>query len=155
MDRIKLHAALTHGPYAWARQGYRYDEQANGYEEGEPRTRHQWVADRIETMRTYVRMKREDGDVSDEDARAIDRELVELKNASRQGEDVQPIHIASFGEGDSRIGGMGRNNWLGKVALIDDGPRDETADMRRSYEAVYYLDGRPNLVSSAARFLLT
>jgi hypothetical protein len=141
VDRIELEAALSTGPYAWARQGYRYDEANSTL------SRHEWVGDRIEVMRQSVSNKREAGEISDTQAVAMDRELVDLKNASRRGADVQPIHVASIGEGDPAWSTRDGTSWIGKDSLMQ--WEGQNADVNRSWHGVYYL-GRESTLNASA-----
>lgn len=139
VDRIELSASLSFGPFAWARQGYRY------LEDGEM-SRKEWVADRIETMRNLTTEMRQKGLVTDEQEFAMDRQLIALKNESSRGADVQPIHIASIGEGNPVWATRDGKSWLGKDALVD--WEDAARDSYRVYNAVYYL-GRESQLASA------
>jgi hypothetical protein len=151
VDRIELVAGMEVGPYAWARQGYR----VRGVEGGENRKR--WVADRIDRMVEQARYMGASNRVKYEESQAMVRDLVALKNASNRGEDIQPIHVASIGQGNDTWTWEDDHGstWLGKSVLID--WEYQSDDFGRSYDAVYYLEGKevPATVASAANFLLT
>ncbi len=79
-----------------------------------------------------------------------------LKNASRRGADIQPIHIASIGEGIPAWSTHDGKGWLGKDALVDwdaDSHGTFGGDNNRSYHAVYYLGKRSELASALERHL--
>lgn len=140
VDRIELEAALSYGPFAWARQGYRFDGNSHvgGYDV--EKQRQAWVKEAIGRARNVVRSN--DG-VSKEVKDQFIEEMNALLRASNAGEDVQPIHIASLGENRPELHQNGV--WPGKAALIDRGEYD---DLYRSWNGVYYL-GRERSLTAA------
>lgn len=141
VDRIELEAALPTGPYAWARQGYRFDGNSyvgGGYDV--EKQRQAWVKEAIGRARNVVRSN---DSVSKEVKDQFIEEMNALLRASNAGEDVQPIHIASLGENRPELHQNGV--WPGKAALIDRGEYD---DLYRSWNGVYYL-GRERSLTAA------
>lgn len=124
VDRIVLDAALTHGGYAWARQGFRISAPAE--------ERHAIIA-------RLASGKREDDygtkTLAITNPTREDRaEMAALVEASKNGADIQPIHIASIGENRPRV----RGSWYGKDLLMGD-----------SWPGVFYFD-RANPVTASA-----
>lgn len=157
VDRIELHAGLTVGPYAWARQGYRLKDPEGKGPEDDEHYRRGWVSDRLLKVRyKLVPALIADGKITKEEGDALIREAMQLKNASADGEDVQPIHVASLGQGNDRLHWDDGDMWPGKAVLIADTDNPEV-DPNRHWHGVYYLEGRetPATVASAINNLLT
>lgn len=155
VDSIELHAGLTVGPYAWARQGYRIG-QSNLKPEATEKMRKDWVDDRLRAAKQKTILVKSE---HFEEAQTFQREVTALINANKRGEDIQPIHVASLGQDnpalhwhDPDFGDM----WPGKAVLVDSGGGRSETDLRDWY-GIYYLEGRevPATVASAQNFLLT
>jgi predicted ABC-type ATPase len=143
VDHIKVQTGLSVGGYAWAREGFRFDEgdiYGTGY-------------DQLRGMVSEGKAKVERSVFSEPDIR-YERQLHikteaskranALVNAARAGEDVQPIHVASIGEDDLRYkvttaDGAVRETWPGKEML-----------MGQTWSGVYYLDAKNDAVTAAA-----
>lgn len=133
VDRIELEAALSYGPFAWARQGYRFDGNSH-LSSNTDTARRLWVADRINRIRREIAKLGMD---DSEAVRSFDRQLRDLMNASNQGEDVQPIHIAALGENIPELRTRNGTSWPGKDALISVDADNES--LYRGWNGVYYL----------------
>lgn len=92
VDRMELHAAMTVGPYAWARQGFRVSNEGD---------RKAVIKEMVQSARKFK------GTAAEKKA------LKALETASDAGEDVQPIHLASIGESP------GQSTWFGKRAMLE------------------------------------
>lgn len=140
VDRIELSASLDFGPFAWARQGYRYDETAGSM------TRSEWVTEQMPGLRSEIKRRESSGEVSKDAADAMRSTITELNNASKKGADVQPYHLASLGEGDPAWTTRDGQSWLGKDHLVS----WEGSQTRREqhWPGVYYL-GRESVLASA------
>lgn len=109
VDRISVQASLRVGPYAWARQGFRID----------PEIQVDWVDRRVKAVRKLMDDGVKEGRWSQEDADEVKKTATALNNAVKKGEDVQPIHIASLGEGKVTWEEDGMTMWPGKRSLIN------------------------------------
>lgn len=140
VDHITVEAGLDVGGYAWAREGFRL-ENRDGY------TRHE----QLHNVVSEGRFKLRDRVYSDPDmtyekhqqiVKAAETRVDSLMRASKNGEDVQPIHIASVGEDDLRFrvptgNGGYRETWPGKEMLLG-----------TTWNGVYYFDARPVVASA-------
>lgn len=142
VDHIELHASLSVGPYAWARQGFRFLGMEN--------ERQDWVHERVVETRKIL-----DGEMSapgrwtSEQAEELKRTATALNNASKKGEDVQPIHIASIGENNPAFHWKEQDLNTGK--MIDMWPGKAVLTLYSndsSYYGIYYFDSS-NRVASA------
>lgn len=125
VDRIVLDAAMTHGGYAWARQGFRiYGDNAD---------RHA-IVERLASGVRIDEKGRVEGHALTHPEREDSQELAALVRASAAGEDIQPIHLASIGENRRN----GKDTWFGKDLLLG-----------ATWPGVYYLD-RGNPVTASA-----
>lgn len=136
VDRIVLHAGDTVGGFAWARQGFRYDEGGDFH--GDKRRR-EFLNKQLDRMATHV-----NAPVVRPHTRALNRDIKALRAAIAAGEDVQPIHIASVGEKYIRYESRDDHannytNWPGKKVLLG-----------TSWPAVYYFDGSQTISASAS-----
>jgi predicted kinase/mRNA-degrading endonuclease toxin of MazEF toxin-antitoxin module len=153
VDSIELHAAMSVGPYAWARQGFRIKEDIQ----------QEWVTDRAKAVRNVLDDGVKAGRWTESQVSGVKATATSLINAVKRGEDVQPIHLASLGEDDPNLRWEldGHPMWPGKRVLVQvDG--DESTDVQsvlqnereRGYAAgsawygSYYFDAN-NVVSSA------
>lgn len=141
VDRIQLEAELDVGGYAWARQGFRFDDGGNDHiRQGMLNE----VMARAESNRVRANGIDPKQDVADRDA---------LHRASDAGEDVQPIDIARIGEARARA--LGEDTWYGKEILLGNSWSgvfyfDATNPVTASAVELAYADARPKWRSSEA-----
>ena len=132
-DRITLEAGLEVGAYAWARQGFRYNEY-----DGE-RSRHEYVSSVLDAVENSAKMM----PIMRPHKAQLLKETRALRKASEAGEDVQPIHLASIGETYARYtdrdnSGREYTAWPGKRAILP-----------RHWDGVYYFDAANPLTAAA------
>jgi hypothetical protein len=92
VDHVHVDAGMDVGGYAWAAAGFRIDDQR-----GE--TRHQAMLGLGSRAGVRLDQMMQRGEVTPEAYHELNRKLDALLKASRDGEDIQPVHIASLGEG--------------------------------------------------------
>ena len=135
VDRIVLHAGDTVGGFAWARQGFRYDEGGDFH--GDKRRR-EFLNKQLDRMKSQTNIP-----LVRPHAKELKRDIAAVQAAIDAGEDVQPIHVASIGEKYIRYEARDdhANNyttWPGKKVLLG-----------TSWPAVYYFDGSQAISASA------
>lgn len=138
VDHITLHAADAVGGFAWARQGFRINEE--GSSSGD-QYRRDFLLKQLDRTKTTFNIPALRGHT-----RQLNRDVAAIRRAINAGEDVQPIHIASIGEKYARFqtidptnsGGRKYKTWPGKQLLL-----------RTTWHGVYYFDAN-NAVTAAA-----
>lgn len=143
VDYIEVDAGMSVGGYNWAREGFRVEARRNEWT-GKMESRH----DQIQSMAAYSRDNIErvigtDPNIPFTQGREMiaesKRRLAAIVSASKAGEDVQPIHIASIGESDMRFQtDKGYETWPGKEMLLG-----------QSWHGIYYFDAAEPVVASA------
>ena len=135
VDRITLRAGDTVGGYAWARQGFRFDDTGE-VESGSRATFLLKQLDRTQVMFGTPALR--------EHKAKLNREVAALRKAINAGEDVQPIHIASLGEKYARYlghtdSGKAYKTWPGKSLLLG-----------TNWQGVYYFDANQAITAAAS-----
>lgn len=112
---IRLHAAMDVGGYAWARQGFRiFPEDEREREIDRLLKRAEYAVEDNEHQFTKAQRSK------------IMSEIKRLRTANRDGDDVQPIHVATIGESVAQYdtdapGKPSYRSWVGKSALMGSG----------------------------------
>lgn len=138
VDRIELEAAADVGGYAWARQGFRLKtDVVHGVENDE--YRRDFLNRQLDRTEVKFRIP-----VLREHARQLQREVAGLRQAIKAGEDVQPIHLASIGEGYARytardVDGREYETWPGKELLLG-----------TQWYGTYYFDANDAVTAAAS-----
>lgn len=131
VDRIELSAEHDVGGFAWARQGFRHN--------GPDDERRRFLGRQLERVEGQL-LKPQFRD----HAGRVRKEVRALQAALKAGEDVQPIHIASIGEGYARGKGVGEGGieyptWPGKSVLLG-----------TKWPGVYYFDANRAVTAAAS-----
>jgi hypothetical protein len=144
VDYIEVDAGMSVGGYNWAREGFRVEARRNEWT-GKMESRHE----QISTMSKYARDNIDrvvgtDPNIPYAKGREIivesKRRLAAVVAASKAGEDVQPIHIASIGEDDMRFtSDKGYETWPGKEMLLG-----------QAWHGTYYFDANRAVTAAAA-----
>jgi predicted ABC-type ATPase len=142
VDHIDVEAGLAVGGYAWAREGFRLEPGKDSWS-GEELSRH----DQLKYLAQYAKVAIDMSINTNIDIKPSEgvriraeskRRLATLVKASKNGEDVQPIHIASIGEDDLRFqSGKGYETWPGKEMLLGS-----------TWNGSYYLDADAPVTAS-------
>lgn len=135
VDHITLHAAATVGGFAWARQGFRYDEfgSADGNQ-----ARKEFMLRQLDRSEVTFNTR-----TLDPHRKRLNADVAALRKAVEAGEDVQPIHIASIGERYARHtakdNGREYTTWPGKDLLL-----------KTSWYGVYYFDASQAITAAVS-----
>jgi hypothetical protein len=117
VDHVHVDAGASVGGYAWAAAGFRIDDQR-----GE--TRHQAILGLGSRAGMRLDQMMQRGEITPEAYHDLNRKLDALLKASKDGEDIQPVHIASLGEGahnftkEATVYRPAYETWPGKEMLL-------------------------------------
>lgn len=133
VDRIELTAGDTVGGFAWARQGFQYDESHNS------ESKQTWMLRQLKRVRVNFNRP-----VVRPHAKQLETEIKGLEAAVKAGKDVQPIHLASLGEKYARWNAMDDwereyQTWPGKQLLLG-----------QVWRGVYYFDAAHPITAAAS-----
>lgn len=150
VNSVTVYAGDEVGGYAWAREGFRIE---NGQRNRNPFSTGPQFGTRHEEMESIFNHADEklarlhmDRKLTDEQHAQAFREIKALKAASEQGEDVQPIHIASVGESTSKFRGETTqggfyDTWPGKEMMLG-----------ASWQGTYYFDATALRAAAGSHF---
>lgn len=148
IDHVTVHAGDAVGGYAWAREGFRVED---GTKNRNPfntsgsdwMSRHEQIDKLADTASRKLDDLEATGVIPMYDLKVARQDLAALRVASAAGEDVQPIHIASLGEGDGHFraqapSGDYYDSWAGKEMLLG-----------ASWQGAYYFDASKAITAAA------
>lgn len=143
VTRVRVDAALTVGPYAWARdKRFEYRNYSGELTKKSQAQKHV----RLIQARTARNVQK--GYMTEAQARMVNAEAVALFNAAERGKDVRPYHIAAVGRSVGTWVENGVTMWAGKDMLLSvpdaawSGEKDISQPLTASAELRYAVKER-------------
>lgn len=147
VDNIKVHAGYDVGGYTWAVAGFRIDDgMPNAFGEFRKDTRHVMIDWMLSEGADKASRLVQDGKLTPKQGDDAIKQIEALRKASKAGEDIQPIHIASLGENTHKFKNESSSSgplttWLGKEIMLG-----------KSWGGYYYLTREPITASVTIGF---